>query len=370
MLTRQPTRVILRRVIRWHHGVLSALALAGLPVLPGLGRTCLAAEPDLPATYQPARMVSGVIRIWGHGSYNPSQDFIEALVLTWEAGFRKQQPNVSFENHLNGTAAAIGALYAGAGDLALMGREIWPPEVTAFTEVFGYAPTGLNVLTGSFDVRNRGYAIVIFVNKDNPLAGVTLRQLDAIYGIERRRGGPALRTWGDFGLTGEWRDKKIDIYGLPIARGFAEYFEQTVFLGGHKWRAALREFADKPGSKGGATDGGQRMLDAMAGDRYGIGYAGLLYHNPQVKPVALAQTDTGPFVAPTRDSVLDHSYPLTRMIGMYLNKAPGKPADPKLAEFLRYVLSREAQEAVLREGRGYLPILAPFARTELRKLED
>jgi phosphate transport system substrate-binding protein len=357
-------------MLTWHRCLLLALALAGLPVLPGLGRTCLAAELDLPAAYQPGRTVSGVIRIWGHGSYNPSQDFIEALVLAWEAGFRKQQPNVSFENHLNGTAAAIGALYAGAGDLALMGREIWPPEVTAFTEVLGYPPTGLNVLTGSFDVRNRGYAIVIFVNKDNPIAGLTLRQLDAIYGIERRRGGPSVHTWGDLGLTGEWRDKKINLYGLPIARGFAEYFEQTVFLGGHKWQAALREFADQPGTKGGATDGGQRMLDAMAGDRYGIGYAGLLYHNPDVKPVALAETDTGPFVAPTRDSVLNHSYPLTRMIGMYLNKAPGKAADPKLAEFLRYVLSREGQEAVLREGRGYLPMLAPFARTELMKLED
>ena len=354
----------------WRVAGARLLIVTGLLLLPTFTSRCVAAELDLPAVYQRGQPVSGVIRIWGHGAYNPSQDFIEALVLAWEDGFRKLQPEVRFENHLNGTAAAIGALYTGVGDLALMGREIWPPEVTAFTEVFGYAPTGLNVLTGSFDVRNRGYAIVIFVHKDNPLPGLTLRQLDAIYSIDRRRGGPALRTWGDLGLTGEWHDKRIHLYGLPIARGFAEYFEQTVFLGGHKWRAALREFADEPGSKGGATDGGQKMLDAMAHDRYGIGYAGLLYHNPNVKALALAAKDAGPFVEPTKDSVLNHTYPLTRMITMYLNKAPGKQVDPKLAEFLRYVLSREGQEAVLRKGRGYLPMLAPFAETELRKLED
>jgi phosphate transport system substrate-binding protein len=355
-----------QRLISWGRALVLTLALGGIPT----GRPCWATEPDLPGGYQSRQAVSGVIRIWGHGSYDPSQDFIEALVRVWEEGFRKQQPEVRFENHLNGTAAAIGALYAGVGDLALMGREIWPPEVGAFKEVFGYEPTGLNVVTGSYDVRNRGYAIVVFVHKDNPLSGLTLRQLDGIYGMDRRRGGPAIRTWGDLGLTGEWRDKRINLYGLPIARGFAEYFEQTVFLGGHKWRAALREFGDEPGSKGGVTDGGQKMLDAMAMDRYGIGYAGLLYHNAKVKPLALAANDHDPFVAPTKDSVLDHSYPLTRMISMYLNKVPGKPADRKLAEFLRYVLSREGQEAVLREGRGYLPMLAPFARTEVKKLEE
>jgi len=253
-----------------------------------LGRSCFAAEPDLPTAYEPRQVVSGTIRIWGHGAYDKSQDFIEGLVLAWEAGFNQHQPDVHFDNHLNGTAAAIGSLYTGTGDLALMGREIWPPEVAAFKEVFDYPPTGVNVVTGSFNVRNRGYALVIFVHKDNPLSKLTLAQLDAIYGIERRRGAHPVRTWGDLGLTGKWRHQPINLYGLPIARGFAEYFEEVVFLGGHLWNPALREFADERGSKGGATDGGQLMLNAMAKDRYGIGYAGLVYHNPNVKPLALA----------------------------------------------------------------------------------
>jgi phosphate transport system substrate-binding protein len=111
------------------------------------------------------------------------------------------------------------------------------------------------------------------------------------------------------------------------------------------------------------------MLNALAQDRYGIGYAGLVYRHPDVKPVALAETGSGPFVAPTQTTVLNHTYPLTRTIRMYLNRVPGDPADPKLKEFLRYVLSREGQEAVEREGRGYLPMLASFAENELRKLD-
>jgi phosphate transport system substrate-binding protein len=335
-----------------------------------LASAARAAELDLPPTYEPGQPVSGLIRIWGHGAYAKSQDFIEELVQAWEEGFSKHQPAVRFDNHLNGTAAAIGALYTGVGDLALMGREIWPPEVEAFKEVFAYPPTGVNVVTGSFDVRNRDYAIVIFVHNDNPLSRLTLAQLDAIYGIERRRGERPVRTWGDLGLTGEWRDQRLNVYGLPIARGFAEYFEDVVFLGGRKWNPRLREFADQPGSKGGASDGGQLMLDAMARDRYAIGYAGLLYHNAAVKPLALAEKAGDPFVEPTEESVVTHAYPLTRMVTMFMNRAPGQPADPKLKEFLRYVLSREGQQAVVRKGHGYLPMLAPFAAAEQKKLED
>jgi phosphate transport system substrate-binding protein len=323
---------------------------------------------DLSTSYHPDRTVSGTIRIWGHGAYDRKRDFIGALVRAWELGFQHFEPGVRFENHLVGTAAAIGALYTGRGDLALMGREIWPPEVEAFKEVFGYPPTGVDVVTGSFDVRNRDYALVVFVHRDNPIRGLTLPQLRAIFAVPDRAHAHTARTWGDLGLRGPWRDRPIHLYGLPISRGFARFFEQRVFDGDELWRPSLREFADLKGSKGGATDGGQRMLDAMSGDPDGIGYAGLLYHNADVRPVALAERAGEPYVEPTRETVTDHSYPLTRMVTMFLNRPPGRPVDPKLREFLSYVLSRQGQQAVLRYGRGYLPILAPAATRELEKL--
>lgn len=323
---------------------------------------------DLPPPYRPRGELAGTVRIWGHGAYDSKRDFIGALVRAWEQGFRQFEPHVRFENHLVGTAAAIGALYTGRGDLALMGREIWPPEIAAFEEVFGYAPTGIDVVTGSFDVRNRDYALVVFVHEGNPIRGLTLAQLRAIFAVPANADAHVGRTWGDLGLTGPWRSRPIHLYGLPISRGFARFFEQRVFGDADLWRPSLREFADCKGSKGGATDGGQRMLDAMAGDPDSIGYAGLLYHNAAVRPVALAESAGAPYVQPTPATVMDHSYPLTRMVTMFLNRPPGKAVDPKLREFLRYVLSRQGQQAVTQYGRGYLPILAPAAARQLDKL--
>lgn len=337
-----------------------ALAAAALPARAG--------GLDLPPPYRPQQTVSGTIRIWGHGAYDRKRDFIGALVQTWEAGFQQYEPGVRFENHLVGTAAAIGSLYTGRGDLALMGREIWPPEIAAFKEVFGYPPTGVDVVTGSLDVRNRDYALVVFVHQGNPIKGLTLAQLRAVFAAADAPGAHPARTWGDLGLRGSWQDRPIHLYGLPISRGFARFFEQRVFDGEVIWQPSLREFADLKGSKGGATDGGQQMVDAMASDPDSIGYAGLLYRNPQVRPVALADRAGQAYVEPTLASVMDHSYPLTRLVTMFLNRRPGKPVDPKLREFLRYVLSRQGQEAVLRDGRGYLPVLAPAAARELQKL--
>ncbi|RHW18214.1 phosphate ABC transporter substrate-binding protein [Sphingomonas gilva] len=347
--------------------VLGALLLAAL----ALGAPLRAQAPaDLPPAYEPRAQVSGTITIWGHGSYGKQTDFVEGLTRVWQEGFIKHHPDVRFENRLHGTASAIGALYTGKGDLALMGREIWDPEIAAFAEVMGYPPTGVDVLTGSFDVRNKGYALVVFAHKDNPLTGLSLAQLDAVFGMRRLRGHPPVKTWGDLGLSDEWADKPVNLYGLPIARGFADYFQEAVFLGSPFWNPSLREFADSPGSKGGATDGGQKMLNALAQDRYGIGYAGLLYSHPDVKPIALAHGPGEPFVSPTEATVRDRSYPLTRVITMFFNRRPGKPVDPKIAEFLRYILSREGQEAVERHGGGYLPVIAPLAKIELKKLED
>ncbi len=335
-----------------------------------LGLVCGSAARaiDLPPPYLAHQAVSGTIRIWGHGAYDRKRDFIGALVRAWERDFRRYQPGVRFENHLVGTAAAIGSLYTGRGDLALMGREIWPPEIRAFREVFGYPPTGVDVVTGSLDVRNRDYALVVFVHRGNPIRGLTLGQLRAIFGVQHGPQARAIRTWGDLGLRGVWRERPIHLYGLALSRGFARFFEQKVFDGSRLWRPSLREFRDLKGSRGGASDGGQRMLDAMAHDPEAIGYAGLLYHNAEVRPVALAAHRGGAFLYPTRETVMSHAYPLTRLVAIYLNKPPHRAVAPKLREFLRFVLSRQGQREVVRYGHGYLPVLAPCAARQLQKL--
>jgi phosphate transport system substrate-binding protein len=331
-----------------------------------------AAVPDakLPPSYAPpAAPVAGHISIWGHGSLGGRFDFIEAVVKKWEEGFHRFHPDVRFENRLHGTASAIGALYMGKADLALMGREIWPIEITGFQEVKGYEPLGIDVVTGSYKTRNRDYAIVVFVHKDNPIRGLTLKQLDAIFSVDRNRGGKPVRRWGDLGLKGEWADEPVHPYGFSIARGFADYLEQAVFLNGHRWNPQMREFADLPGSLGGATDGGQRALDAMANDPYGVAFSGALYSNPNVRPVPIGIEGRGPFIAASDATVMDHTYPLTRIVTLFLDRPPGKPVRPEVREFVRYILSRDGQRAVLEEGGGYLPMLAPAAARELQKLD-
>lgn len=320
---------------------------------------------SLPA-YRPHQTVAGKLRLWGHGS--PTNDFMGKLVRSWEEGFSKFHPEVQFENRMYGTASAMGSLYTGVGDLAIMGREIWPYEVTTFEKVFHYPPLGVDITTGSLDIRNMDFALNVFVHKDNPLTKLTMTQVDAVFGNEHRRGPGNIRTWGELGLSGEWREKPIHVYGFPVHRGFAVFFEDTALLGSHKWNCDMKEFADVRQPDGSLLDGGKQILDALAQDRYGIAYSNLRYKNAQVKPLALAAADGGPYYEATRESLIERKYPLTRFITTFVNRAPGRPLDPKVKEFLRYILSREGQQAIVSDG-NYLPLSEEAVRTQLGKLD-
>lgn len=316
--------------------------------------------------YKPGPSVAGTIRIWGHGALG--HDYIETLVRHWEDGFHEYQPAVAFDNRLAGTASAIGAVYTGTGDLALLGREIWPSEITAFQEVLKHPPLGVEVTTGSYNVRNKDFPLIVYVHKRNPIAQLSLAQVDAVFGCEHRRGPRNIRTWGGLGLKGSWADRSIHVYGFEISRGFGYFFQQAVFAGSFKWNPDLLEFADQKQSDGKLLDAGKRILDALAKDPYGIAYSSALYANPDVKPVALAADDGGPYVEPRKETVQNRTYPLTRAIWMFFDRAPGQPVDPKVGEFLRYILSRQGQAAVVQDG-DYLPLTAGVIQEQLKKLD-
>ena len=332
------------------------LRLAAMPTL--------CAEDRLPI-YSPQQTVSGTIRIWGHGA--EGKDFIRTLVLNWEAGFQKYQPNVQFDNQLMGTASAIGALYTGTGDLALLGREIWPDEIQAFREVLHYPPLGMEITTGSYATRNKDFALIVYVHTDNPLSRLTLSQVGRIFGCHTDEAAN-IRSWSQLGMTGEWAKKPIHVYGFEISRGFGFYMEQTVFHGSSKWNPDMVEIGDQHLPTGKLLDAGKRILDALANDPLGIAYSSALYANDKVKPIALAIRDSGPYVEPTLETVQNRSYPLTRVIPMFLNRKPGRPVDPKVKEFLRYILSQQGQDAVAQD-RGYLPLTPEVVRTQLQKLQ-
>ena len=316
--------------------------------------------------YKPQQIVTGTNRIWGHGS--PKHDFMGKLMSHWEEGFRKYQPGIHIENRMYGTASAIGALYTGAADMTILGEEIHAPAAAAFERVMHYPPLGIDIATGSLDIRNFDYAHVFFVHHDNPITKLTLTQLDGIFGSEHRRGAQNIRTWGELGLTGEWADKPIIPYGWRLDDDFATYLQDVLLGGSHKWNCDLREFRHINKPDGSVYDHGQQILDALAKDRYGIAVSNLRYINPEVRPLALAANEGEPYYEATKENLIQRKYPLTRIIPAVINRAPGHPVDPKVKEFLRYLLSYEGQHDLVRES-GYLPLSEESIREQLKKLE-
>jgi phosphate transport system substrate-binding protein len=316
--------------------------------------------------YDPQHQVAGVIRIWGHGHIK--LPWMKPLVMAWEKGFQRYHPGISVDYQMHGTSSGIPALFTGIGDIAILGEEILPDAAAAFEKVRHYPPLGIEVATGSLDVRNFDYAQMFFVHKDNPLAKMTLAELDAIFGEEHRRGAKNLRTWGELGLGGEWAGQAITPYGWKIDDSFGAYIQEAVLGGSHRWNCALREYAHIYRIDGTIYDHGQQILDALAKDRYGIAVSNARYSGPDVKPLAIAANAGGPYVPASKRSLIERSYPLARTIPAVVDRAPGAPLDPKVREFLRYVLSREGQEAIVHDGR-YLPLSAEYAAEQRRKLQ-
>jgi phosphate transport system substrate-binding protein len=317
-------------------------------------------ESDSRPSYRPEQQVSGTIRSWGDKQMAP-------LLEEWEKGFSKFHGNVRFEGRLKGTDTGMAGVYSEVADLAFMGRPAGTEEVMAFEWVFRYKPLGIQVATGGLDAPGKTAALEILVNAGNPISKLTLAQVDAIFGAEHKRGPQNIRQWGDLGLSGEWASKPIHTYGYALESDVAGFFRTLVLKNSFKWNPDLQEF--NPGNvSGSANDAGKAILEALSRDPYGITFSTAGYGNPKVKAVALASQDTGPFYEPNKENLMQGTYPLTRVTWVYTNRAPGKPIDPKVKEFLRYILSREGQQDVLRQG-DYLPLTDQVVREQLRKLE-
>jgi phosphate transport system substrate-binding protein len=330
--------------------------------------------------YKPAQTVSGVIRIFG----SP----LGGQVKAWEEGFKRYHPAAVFEDRFPSSDAAVGGLIGGVADVASSGREAMLTEYLAFYETFQHDLLEVPVATGAYDIKGRTWAIVVFVHKDNPISKLTMKQLDGIFGAERTGGYEGfkwmpqrarsaqddIRTWGQLGLKGEWADKPIHTYGYAFT-GMTNFLQRKVFAGGDKWNPNYRQYVEaetKMVSDGpiGQTGSSYHMLAELSNDKYGIAWTGIPHaaRYPNVKPLALAAANGGPYYAPSRETVQARTYPLARSVFMFVRKAPGQPVEPNLMEFLRYVLSREGQEAVAAHN-VYLPLTLDVVREQLANLE-
>jgi phosphate transport system substrate-binding protein len=309
--------------------------------------------------YTSAKQVSGTIHICGSPQMGD-------LLKLYEQGFVKVQPAVHFDNELKSTLMAVSGVYAGRADIGLLGREIWPSEMQAFEAIEGHAPTVIDVATGSFDVPKATFALMIFVPKFNPIASLSTGQLERIFTANNvASSNSPIRTWGDLGLKSEWATRPVHLYGFNVDNDKSQIFSQLIFSKGERWSSALNEFSNAAGPNG--ADAGELIVQAVAKDPDAIGISNVHYARPNVNALALSTPKQKVPVAPTRENVANRNYPLTRAVYMVVNNDAVHPPSEAVIEFLRYVLSRQGQQAVMQEG-NYLPLPAEIALKQLRQL--
>ena len=316
--------------------ILAAAAVATTAAVLGRGASA-DVDPQLPA-YQTVPGVSGSIK--GVGS-----DTLLNLMSFWNEGFGGLYPNFKADYEGKGSGTAPTALISGSSNLGPMSREMKAEEIAAFEKKYGYKPTAIRVALD---------ALAIFVSKDNPIKSLTLAQADAIFSSTRKGGAPAdITTWGQLGLTGEWANLPISLYGRNSASGTNSYFKEHVLSKGD-YKTTVKE---QPGSGS--------VVQSVAGDRGGIGYSGMGYLTAGVRAVPIVGKDGQPYEAKD-ENVYNGKYSISRPLFVYVNKAPGQPLSPVIKEWLLYVLSKEGQEVTKKDH--FVPLPATVVAEERAKL--
>jgi phosphate transport system substrate-binding protein len=310
--------------------------LAGAFLASGLHAQAVQVDAAIPA-YQKTSGVSGSVSSIG-------SDTLNNLMTLWAEGFQKQYPNVRIQIEGKGSSTAPPALISGTAQLGPMSRVMKAEEIDEFEKKYGYKPTPVRVAVDG---------LAVYVNKDNPLQKLTLKEVDAIFSKTRKGGGKEIKTWGDAGLTGDWAAKPISLYGRNSASGTYGYFKEFALFKGD-YKDTVKE---QPGSAS--------VVQGVTEDLYAIGYSGIGYKTSGVRSLALAGKD-GQYHDDSAENVLSGKYPLSRFLYVYINQAPGKPLDPLVREFVSFVLSKEGQEVVVKDG--YIPVSAKVAAEDLAKL--
>ncbi len=293
--------------------------------------------------------IAGYAKVAGvSGNINSvGSDTMNNMMTLWAESFIKLYPNIKVQVEGKGSSTAPPALIAGTAQFGPMSRAMRATEIDQFEGKYGYKPT---------QVRTSYDALAVYVNKDNPIDKLTLAQVDAIFSKTRKRGYKQnVTTWGQLGITGDWANRPISLYGRNSASGTYGFFKEHTLANGD-YKDTVKE---QPGSAS--------VVQGVTEDRFGIGYSGIGYKTSGVKAVPLADKEGSVYSNGSYDDVRSGKYPLNRFLFVYINRGPGKPLDPLTREFVKFILSREGQEVVVKDG--YLPLSADIVKQELAKLE-
>ncbi len=276
-------------------------------------------------------------------------DTLNNLMTLWAEGYKKEYPNIRIQIEGKGSTTAPPALIQGTSQLGPMSRTMKAEEIDAFEKKYGYKPTAVRVAVDG---------IGVFVNKDNPIKCLTMQQIDGIFSQGRACGGKAIATWGQAGVAGAadngWGSQPISLYGRNSASGTYGYFKEHALCKGD-YKDTVKE---QPGSAS--------VVQGVTEDKYAIGYSGIGYKTSGVRAVPVA-AKPGQCIDDSAENVLTGKYPLSRFLYVYVNKAPNKPFDPLVREFLKYVLSQEGQQTVVKDG--FIPLTSKIVQEELAKLQ-
>lgn len=308
----------------------------------GLSATTAAAaglDESLPE-YKRSSGVSGNLSSVG-------SDTLANLMTLWAEEYKRLYPNVNIQIQAAGSSTAPPALTERTSNLGPMSRMMKDKELAAFEKKHGYKPTPVRVAID---------ALAVFVNKDNPIKGLSIPQVDAIFSSTRKCGGAGdITRWGDLGLTGAWATRDLQLFGRNSVSGTYGYFKEKGLCKGD----FKNNVNEQPGSAS--------VVQSISSSVNSIGYSGIGYVTSGVRPVALNKKPGTPFIEATTDNAASGKYPLSRFLYVYVNKHPNKPLSPLESEFIKMVLSRVGQQVVIKDG--YIPISAKIAEQDLAKLQ-
>jgi phosphate transport system substrate-binding protein len=324
---------------------------AAAPAGPGAFPPPVPVDPALPA-YVPAVTVAGTLTgVCG-------MDTLSAIMRGWNEAFRRYHPGAEIRLETKDPLGPEERIALGPRT-----AELFHPTYQEYEDAYGYEPFRIRFAQGAYVLKSHVSAIGVYVSQANPLTGLSLAQLDAIYSEERRRGYPEpITTWGQLGLTGEWASQPIHVYGFYWRDDVTAYFRRLVmhdapFIAGYQIPGGAMTRNTPTVAKG--------IMAAMAADPYGISFGNASYKTAAVKALALSD-DRGVVGQFTVNDLASGRYPLERSLYLYVNRPPGQPLDPLVKEFLTFVLSREGQQMIERDH--YLPLTSEMAAAERVKL--
>ena len=296
-------------------------------------------DPKL-SVYEKTSGVSGNLSSMG-------SDTLANLMTLWAEEYKRLYPNVNIQIQAAGSSTAPPGLTEGTSNIGPMSRKMKTKEIEAFEKRHGYKPTAIRVAID---------ALAVYTHKDNPLKGLTIPQVDAIFSSNRKCGHPNdVDRWGDLGLTGEWANRDIQLFGRNSVSGTYGYFKKVGLCKGD-FKSTVNE---QPGSAS--------VVQSVSTSLNSIGYSGIGYKTSGVKTLPIAKKEGKPFVEANSENSVAGKYPLARFLYVYVNKAPNKPLPPLEKEFLKMVLSKVGQEVVVKDG--YIPVPAAVAKKEISKLD-